>query len=183
MAQRAESEFTLDTAAELAAGEQRERDPRPQPVVSRLAPAAPELLRLRLARALRPDRRRLRARAALRAPRRAHGPERRARPRARSRCTGKDVVVARRLHRTKTASRAIGTGKLVPSIPIGPHVGRRGRQVRARRRHARPRRRRAPALRRAQLAARRHRLVGDLRLLRGAARARSPATSAAGSTS
>ena len=82
MAQRAtETEFTLDTAAELAGWTSPRRDPRPEPLVPRLAPSAPELRRFLLPLRLPRRRRRVHARARLREATSPHRPEHEPHPR------------------------------------------------------------------------------------------------------
>ena len=101
------TELTLDSAVAAGRGRARGCDRRAQPVVPRLAPAAAQLGRARLARRLHPDRRRLCARAGLRAARRAHRPEHRAR--------GRDGARERQAEGGRSAAARTTTRRRTPS--------------------------------------------------------------------
>ena len=138
-------------------------------MVPRLAPAAPQLRRARLARCLPPDRRSpARSRRCTRSTSRTPARTRTTSP-TRSRSTASRSTSSPPAARFRIRRPASSTSS--PSTILGPTLVARRRQVRPRRRQARPRRRRAAALRRPQLAQGRHRLGADLHAPRRRARA------------
>ncbi len=141
------------------AGRQGRLDRRAEPVVPRLAPAASQLPRARLARVVPADPAGLRARAGVRKARRAHRfghePHHRA---GQGRRQGRD----RHLGGRDVYGSQDGRAPRPPGDDPRPDLVARRRQVRPRRRRQRPRRRRAAPLRRHQLAHGRHRFGADL---------------------